>query len=267
MRVLREYRSPTLKVYMPGHRMLEFKIVMRNVPGAIAEASQLLYSHGVNILSGFQEARDERFIWVFVADLSGAGIEPEGLIEGLKGLGKVLAVEYSEPEMDGLVIDDLCFPLTTQGERSLILRSDTFNEIMRTIRDIVGRDAGNVIIYQLGVRAGAEKMRSLREHYRGLGDLELLKVALRERCAKGWCIAEILRIDMNLYKAEIRAEGLFECLETAADKVEYQGSQFFRGYLSGLLASLWGRRVSVEEVQCASKGREACIFKAEVGTA
>ncbi|MGC8850360.1 MAG: V4R domain-containing protein, partial [Candidatus Bathyarchaeia archaeon] len=150
-------------------------------------------------------------------------------------------------------------------ERSIILRSRTFNEMMNTIRDVVGRDAGNVIIYQLGVMAGAGKMRSLKEHYTGLEDLTLLNIALKERCAKGWCIAEILRLDKDLCKAEIRAEGLFECIEAAAGKAEYKGSQFFRGYLSGLLTGLWGRRISVEEVQCVSKGREACIFKAEAG--
>ncbi|MEM2123227.1 MAG: V4R domain-containing protein, partial [Candidatus Bathyarchaeia archaeon] len=210
--------------------------------------------------------RDERFNWVFIADLSETRIDLKRLIEEIRGLGKVLAVEYSEPDIDHLIIDDLCFPLMAQGERSLILRSRTFNELMQTVRDIVGRDAGDIIIYQLGVRAGTEKMRHLKEHYKGFEARDLLKIALKERSAKGWCIAGIQRLDEDLYKAEIRAEGLFECHEAAAVKAGYRGSQFFRGYLAGLLADLWGRRISVDEVECLSRGREACLFKAYPST-
>jgi predicted hydrocarbon binding protein/predicted amino acid-binding ACT domain protein len=264
---LREYRSPVLKAYMPGRRILEFKILLRNVPGAISEVSQILYGYRVNILSGYQEARDERFHWVFIADLSEAGIDPIRLLEEIKKLGKVIAVEYSEPEIDHLIIDDLYFPLMVQGERSLILRSGTFNEMMRALRDILGRDAGDIIIYQLGARAGADKMRHLKEYYKGFESRDLLKIALKERCAKGWCIAEIQRFDEDLCKAEVRAEGLFECLEAAAGEADRRGSQFFRGYLAGLLTSLWGKRISVDEVECISKRGTACIFKAYPGTA
>lgn len=257
-----EARNPLIKIYHPGRRICEFKIVLRNVPGAIAQSSELLYKRGINILSGFQEARDERFNWAFIADLTESEVEPKELIEELERLDKVITVKCSEPKIDHLIIDDLHFPLIAQGERALILRSTTLNEMMQTIRDIVGRSAGNIIIYQLGVRAGEEKIRHLKEYYKEFDPRDILDIALMERCAKGWCIAEITSLNEDSYTAEIKAKGLFECVQPSTQKMDHQGSHFFRGYIAGILTALWDRKISVEEVECISRGKEACIFKA-----
>lgn len=257
-----EARNPLIKIYRPGRRICEFKIVLRNVPGAIAQSSELLYRHGINILSGFQEARDELFNWTFIADLTESEVESKELIEELERLDKVVTVKCSEPKIEHLIIDNLHFPLIAQGERSLIFRSATLNGIMRTIRDIVGRDAGNIIIYQLGVRAGEDKIRHLKEYYKEFAPRDILDIALMERCVKGWCIAEIMSLDEYSYTAEIRAKGLFECVQPSTQRMDRQGSHFFRGYIAGLLTALWDRKISVEEVECMSRGKEACIFKA-----
>jgi len=84
---------------------------------------------------------------------------------------------------------------------------------------------------------------------------------MAERTAKGWCIAEFIEFSSKSITLIVRE--LFECLPFKG-KQENPASQFFRGYIAGLLRQILNKEVAVTEVECVAKGDAACKFVVEV---
>ncbi|MEM3713310.1 MAG: V4R domain-containing protein, partial [Thermoproteota archaeon] len=171
----------------------------------------------------------------------------------------VLEVNTSEQTFDGLIIDTLHFPLQVSGERSFTFRVETFGGILKRLYDKFGTGAA-VILYEMGVAAGESKAKSMIKKHR-LDKLKMIKLTMAERAAKGWCIAEVAEFSSK--NVTLMVKDLFECLPFKG-KQENSVSQFFRGYLAGLLRQIFNKDVTVTEVECVAKGDAACKFVAEV---
>jgi hypothetical protein len=70
----------------PGRHLAEFSIELANTPGALADASEILSKHRVNVLSGFHDAAR------FFADMTEADVSADRLVRDLKGLKVVSGV-------------------------------------------------------------------------------------------------------------------------------------------------------------------------------
>lgn len=248
--------------YSPGRELVEFIIELRNEPGAMAEVAEELAKRNVNILSGLHSARpgEARASWSFFADFTGAGLRPDEAAEALEKLPSVLSVKLVKAKFDGLIIDDEHFPLLVFGERSLTLRVETMAKMFARLREVLGAPA-NVLIYEMGVKAGEAKAESLRQKY-GIKGRKALEAILAERVAKGWAVPKILRYDEEKFLVEVEAEGLFECLPFKG-KLKEPNGLFFKGYLTGVLTVLLGERPNVAETRCVAKGDPLCAFTAK----
>jgi len=239
--------------------LVQFAIELKNIPGAIAEVAELFSAKHINILQGFHAVypNQKKAIWGFFADLKASNEDVEDLIKEINKLDCILGVKFSRPIIDGLIVDELHFPITVSNERSILMKTKTFAHCFRGLREKFGSGA-NFILYEMGKAAGENKVRNINEQY-NLDKLTALRLILAEKAAKGWCIPEIERFDEEKNEAIIVVQELFECVPFKGGNKGAK-SQFFRGYLAGALSQLFKKPVSVIETECVANGYRNCKF-------
>ncbi|KPV64438.1 MAG: hypothetical protein AOA65_0970 [Candidatus Bathyarchaeota archaeon BA1] len=262
VRVMADNRYPKdllYSVYSPGRRLVEYVVEGKNVPGAMAKISNHLAERGINILSGFHTGYpgEEAGVWGFFVDLTEAEVEPEEVAKQIGELDIVLDVRFSKAKFDGLIIDDLHFPIVVLGERSATLKVKTFGDMFERLYEAFGSGAA-VILYEMGVSAGGKEAKRVVERY-GIDGLRALQIILAERVAKGWGIPNIAEFDEKRVEATIKVEDLFECLPFKG-KYKEGRSHFFRGYLTGAFNQLFRKEASTTEIECIAKGDANCKF-------
>ncbi|MEM1557218.1 MAG: V4R domain-containing protein [Thermoproteota archaeon] len=247
--------------YLPNAKVVEWSLKARNIPKIFSLSLNTLAEKEVRFLSGFQSIdwNENSLLMGGFIDLTHSKLKAEDIKNLLRGIDGVLEINVSEQTFDGLVIDTLHFPLRVSGERSFTFRVETFGGILKRLYDKFGTGAA-VILYEMGVAAGESKAKSIIKKYR-LDKLKTLKLIMAERAAKGWCLAEVTEFSSK--KITLMVKELFECMPFQG-KQENAVSQFFRGYLTGLLRQIFNKDVSVTEVECIAKGDAACKFIAEI---
>jgi len=245
--------------YSEGGDLYQFAVKLKNTPGAIAKVANILFSRGVNILHGFHTAcpGQKEAVWGFFADLKNSDERVEDLVKAIEMLDTTLEVKFSRPIIDGLIVDELHFPVMVLEERSIIMKLKTFTGCFQRLYEKFGSGAA-FILYEMGKAAGEDKIKSLNESY-NLDKLTALRVIFAEKAAKGWSIPEIEKFDEKTVEASIVVQELFECAPFRGKNKEAK-SQFFRGYLAGVLGLLFNKPVSVVEVECIAKGDQRCKF-------
>lgn len=247
--------------YYPNARIVEWSLKARNVPKIMATIMNTLSEKEVRFLSGFQsiDPNENTFLIGGFLDLSTSKIKAEDVGEILRGVEGVLEVNIHDKMFDGLIIDELHFPLQVSGERSFTFRVETFGGILKRLYEKFGTGAA-VILHEMGVAAGEGRAKSAVKKHR-MDKLSILKLIMAERSAKGWCLAEVE--DFSSKKAMLTVNDLFECMPFKG-KQDRAVSQFFRGYLAGICRILFGKEVSVTEVECVAKGNPVCKFNIQV---
>jgi len=248
-----------VKVYSPNSQLVEFSVCLKNVPGAIAEVSNLLASLGVNIYSGFLNfyPGEDKGRWAFIAELKGVGVSAEDLASRIKGLRNVLEVDYMHAKFDSLLIDVMHFPLLVMGLRSFVFKVDTWGYIAAHLLKRFG-SGGAVILYEMGLKAGEARAKEVVAE--GFSGSLAFEVILEERVGLGWGIPKLIEFNEKNVEGSISVQDLFECLPFKGAANESR-SHLFRGYLVGVIQQLFNKKVKVEEVECIAKGDQACLFK------
>ncbi|MCX8183688.1 MAG: hypothetical protein N3F08_04655 [Crenarchaeota archaeon] len=241
----------------PEAELIEISVKMRRTPGVFTKVVKTLYEKKVKLFSGFHTVSredDTALIGAFI-DISNSSVQVKDIATDLESIEGVLEVNFSEKRFNGLMIDSLHFPLLVSGERSFTFRVETFGRIVESLYEKFGTGAA-VVLYQMGVSAGEDKVRSVLNKHR-MNKLDVLKLILAERTAKGWCMAELA--EFNTDRATLIVKELFECLPFKGRKGE-AFSQFFRGYLAGIFEHVLNTSVSVVEAECIAKGDPVCRF-------
>jgi len=246
------------RVHAPGRRIAELVVVVENVPGALAKVSGLMAEMGINILTnlGMAKAFEKEAVWSSFIDLTDTGLEVEDVVERLRKLDVVLDVKCSE-EVGELLVDTLHFPVMLDRDRHVLLRVETFGKAFGRLFDIFGSGAVT-IIYQMGRESGMSKAEKVMREY-GLKGVDALRVILKERVAKGWCIPEIEVFNEKKNEAVIKVYELFECLPFKG-KLKEPRSHLARGYIAGVFKAIFGVDCMVTETECLAKGDPYCRF-------
>jgi len=251
--------------YLPGGRLAEFFIrLRREAEPEFFGVLKSLRERDILGLSGFYDTdieKNEVSIGFFIdlSKISMKGEGPEKIVEELKKIDGILELKFSQRTFkDGLIIDELFFPLMVGGERSFTLRVESFGAILKRLYEKFGTGAA-VILYEMGMSLGESKVEGIVKKYK-VDKKTALEIILAERSAKGWCIAEVK--ELNGRRAIIVARELFECLPFKG-RQERAVSQLFRGYLAGIFQKLYGKSFTVSEVECIAKGDDVCRFLVE----
>jgi len=246
--------------YLPGRKLIEYLVLTDDLVSTLAEITWRAKEKGVEIVAGnlTTEPRSPLRHFSFFADLTHSEITPE---EFEKELFKVEGVKevFSQPgSSEGLLVDRLHFPLMVMEERAITLRVETFGDLLQSFNQAENH---KLTFFRMGVKTGLRKARKVSQL--GLSPPQALDLVLTERIAKGWGVPTIRKFNGD--SVEVEMQDLFECLPFKGKGKESR-SQFFRGYLSGVVSGLLGKEVIMEEVKCLAKGDKSCCFVSTPGS-
>ncbi|MDW8034661.1 MAG: hypothetical protein RMI79_07025, partial [Nitrososphaerota archaeon] len=233
------------KAYLPRARLGELYVRAKRT--SLKHIINLFYEKNIIELSGFinLDLEKDEIVKGALIDVSKSSKSLAEIIEDVKNIDGVLEVRFSDNVLNGLIIDELFFPLMVGGERSFTLRVESFGAILKRLYEKFGTGAA-VILYEMGLGMGESKFKSVLNKYR-VDKQTAVKIILAERSAKGWCIARLS--ESNNKGAVVLVKDLFECIPFR-DKQDKPISQLFRGYLAGIFQQVCGRNISVTETEC-----------------
>lgn len=249
--------------FSPGKKLAHFVIALQDIPGAFETSAAIATKHHVNILSGFHCAPSgsSQGFWSFFADFTDADIDPKGLAQELQFLPSSADVRFKVPQR-GLLIDSFHFPIQLGGRRAMIMRTGSFASMFTRIIGMFGDGAAaRVVIYQMGEAAGRAMMKELVDELGAALVREELRSIIGLYSSYGWGVFNLVSLDLDKIRAEIRARDNFEC--SNFDKSTVPRSNFVRGHIAGWFSELVGSRVEVAEEYCVSKGDPFCYFVAQ----
>ncbi|MBO3769898.1 MAG: hypothetical protein JTT15_05825, partial [Candidatus Brockarchaeota archaeon] len=153
------------EIHSAGSRLAEFYLRLKST--SLEKITKFLLENNIVELSGFQnfDYKNNEIIKGFLADLSGSKNDLKTIVESLKNLDGILEVRFSDNVLNGIIIDELFFPLMVGGERSFTFRVESFGAILKRLYEKFGTGAA-VILYEMGLGMGESKFKSVVSKYR-----------------------------------------------------------------------------------------------------
>jgi len=144
----------TFIAYHEKNKLLyEFFVKTKNKPNVLAAVAGVFGENGINILASSAVGIGEVGYLYFFVDLSHTTIKIENIVEALKNLGVVLEVKVRKGFEDGLIVDELSYPVTLcKGERNAVIIP--YNSFINNI--ICDKCLDNNKIKLLGLSIGKE---------------------------------------------------------------------------------------------------------------
>ena len=244
----------------PGRRLAQFVLTLKNVKGALAQASEEVAKAHINMLSGFENASSdaELGVWSFFADVSGMRDDLEALRRRLLALPAVKRVEIVLAE-DGFMVDSQHFPVRVSNRRALVMRTEALSEMISHMWRVFGSGAAT-IIDQMAEAMGRYSAQELLDDYGKEFVLKNLVEVLHTYTSLGYAKIDVVRRN-EPSSFTVHAAELFEC-EANAKKSLRRKSIFFRGHLRGFISTIHDADYEVTEAQCVAEGDETCSFVA-----
>jgi len=193
------------------------------------------------------------------ADLTKSRNVLRKLVEKIRSLRFVEKVEAIKPMFKGFTVDTTYSQPTLAGGRVIILREPAYEGFIKGLRERFG-SVGKEFLYYIGLDMGYKVFKAHSKIIRKVGGgLKELLVFLKEIFkGSGLGIVEHIDIDFDNKTAIIRVQNSFECrLFKESGNVE---SHVIRGFIAGLMSSLFKTKVNVIETKCIAKGDPYCEF-------
>lgn len=244
--------------YAPGRKLAQIVLRLKNVQGALAQASKAVAEMGINMLSGFDSASSvsKVGIWSFFADITDSKFDTDSLRKRLLALPVVMDVEVLL-DMNGFMVDRQHFPVRFSNRRALILRTEALSEMVSHMWRVFGSGAVT-IIDQMAEAMGRYTAQELIEDFGREFVVGELEEVLQTYAALGYAqIAAVRSADSG--SMTIHTRDLFECEANARNKLRRK-SIFFRGHLRGFMSAIFQAEFEVTEFQCITDGDDACSF-------
>jgi len=120
------------------------------------------------------------------------------------------------------------------------------------------KSAGEAFLYYMGKNGGIKFADTLKKELLVADTSTFLNLLLQLFAITGMCSdAKLLEYNEENGKIHLSFSELFECKNLRKEK---PNSQFFRGFIAGVVSSLWKTDVKVEEVTCTATGSDFCQF-------
>lgn len=252
-----------LFISFPKRRLAEIFIELKNVPGALAETSDLLFRYGVNILTGIHiaGALDVGY-WIFFADFTNAIEPPRVIVEKLRTLDKVIDAKYVEAK--NFIMESFLYPVTSWDRRCVIMDAEQLGLSLTKMKELLGSGGAMLLFYQ-GFEYGSQLMKWIKSviGYK-ISTNELLKILFKAYRTSGWGLAELVESDVKEKVFVIRVHECFEALSRSNAKIENSSCDFNRGFWSGALTGILGVKMRAMEEKCIRKGDSYCEFKVKL---
>jgi predicted hydrocarbon binding protein len=249
----------TLDEVKLGEKCVQICLVLKDVPGALAETARLLADAKVNIKTGstfFLPEYPNAGIWSSFVDFSKATKSLQEVLEDLKLLNVVLDVRLEEPKPTPF--ERIHFPVLHATTRAVVLPIGMFWALWNGFERILRPSGLAAVLYDAGKKVGENAAKRLREMFKVQGE-ELIQALAQAGKATGWGVTEVRRIDMKKPSATIIVKDCFEAV--AWRKKPYTVCHWTRGYLAGYMSNVFGNPVEAVETKCMAVGESYCEFK------
>lgn len=151
-------------LYAPRKRVVEFKIHLKNAPGALLSVVKTFYKHKINIIGGYlpNTPIEPTGYWTVFADFTRSTITPEVFVKELKRRRKVIDVKYVEGE--NFLIDAYRFKVVTPVGRVFTLTVNGYASVVRALREAFG-SAADYILFTQGVKYRETMLKAYLEAF------------------------------------------------------------------------------------------------------
>ena len=244
-----------------GKRMAQVVVRMKDEVGAMSSVTTLAASIGVDTRQSMTYSlEDGTAIYNAFVVLNGPKATLVKLVERLEASPFVLQAQAFEGH-DGVVVDQVSFPVNWQGRRVVILSQSATTQMFEAIRHILG-SGGEVVLYQQGLRYG----RDLAGYFIDKLGRDYLErnydYGLAVLAATGWGTPELSRSAEEFPNITVRLKSCLECEGLRHDRAV---CSFMRGFLSGVFGAISGKVVHCEERSCIAMGNPSCEFSLRGG--
>jgi len=259
MEVTRKGISLPIAMRSSGSKIILLKLTLENIPGALAKVAKVLADHGVNILSSIINASKgaQNATMISFVDYTRVQESIEELANKLRELNVVLDVTVVKPQMPGLIVNELLYPLSYMGVRVVCFHIACIGELLRQLYNKFGPSA-KALMYYAGY-SGIKKIVGALYGITGLKDLALLHACLQLFKASGFGEFEIKSFNLKPVHISIEAYDLFECVPFKGELKE-PNSQIFRGILAETVEEIAREPALAIEEKCIAKGDPYCKF-------
>lgn len=246
-----------------GRRVAEVSAIASDLAGLIVLLSCVASKRTVDVLnSTVAKINDGRLLISLFVDYTDSGMTIEGIEQCLAGLGVVEKISVNGEIAKGVAFNNHLFPLLIGDKRAVAFEVEHYRAMLDLLRERLG-EAANALLYDLGHRYGRSFAGQVRSETR-LSDNELVKVALAEVQAAGWCVVSGFLMDADKLAWKVSVRQLFECSQRKTDGMGGR-SHFFRGFIAGLFSEAFELdNVSCVETLCSSNSANVCEFAAWV---
>jgi len=244
--------DPSRILFSPEKKLYGYWMKLDNLVGVLEKISKLFASHGINILKAIITSNEEGADAIFYCDFTRSKIEEEDLLSKFRKVREVKDIRLIRPIIDGLLIDDIHFPITVSNERYLLFRERSFRMFVKEMRDELG-SAAEAFLYYTGKKIGEETWRELDKYTEDIfSKLEIFK-ALFKNDGLG-----VIEMDISDKTSKIRVHDSLECKQGIGSGKRY--SHLIRGMLEVLFKEAYAQDVKVIETKCIALGDEYCEF-------
>lgn len=246
--------------YSPNKHVFLGSVKLRDVPGALANASAAVADLGLNLIESNSSSDSSTGVaeWGFFADAIDGHISPSWVEKALKKTPEVLDCRVRGAE-GRVVVDTLHYPLMLSiGAPAILIRREVFANMLKFVVETFG-SGGKALVFQLGKAAGEKDGTDLKNEIGEERILENLPELVNLYTAQGWGIPELLELSFEPLRATIRLDDCFECKPRNSI---IPASNFIRGHLAGLAKAFFDKEIECVETKCIAKGDSFCEFEA-----
>ncbi|MEM3537555.1 MAG: V4R domain-containing protein [Candidatus Korarchaeum sp.] len=255
-----DFRVPLSRITIaPGRRLIAFLLeVTEDRIGVIRDIAELMGNLKLNIhqMSAYVESGKGGVYLVISVPQELPLDELKSKLSSIKGIGRVL---HQACDVEGLLIDELNFPLMRYGDRVFTLTDRAWASLRSNLASTVGLQAYYALIFRIGYEMGKGFAETYSEIARksGIEDpIDVMRyVMARMLAASGWAKA---RIEVSERTLRVILKDGLEAI--ASGRSEGPSCYFTKGIIAGALTRILRSPVEVSEMKCQAAGGDHCEF-------
>jgi predicted hydrocarbon binding protein len=231
--------------------------------GPTTELLKIFDSKGIVSITITSHQKDLVAYDFVIVDLTGKKHLKKELEKEIKErFGKrLLLFECTDTGIPGFIYNMKGFPLIFNFSDAYLPMAALSTSAWKTLFEGLTKrfgSGGMVIMWFMGNDAGEGKAKVLLNLNGKLTNVERIKIALARLQSFGWGKFELVECDDRGKRVVIRVQDNFEDILTK-DLKDYQNS-FLRGFLVGLICTLFNKACRGMETKCINKGDPYCEF-------
>jgi predicted hydrocarbon binding protein/predicted amino acid-binding ACT domain protein len=248
----------SLEETLPGEKLYEVCVLLKDKPGALAKAAQALADAGVNIKaesSFYVPNYDGMCFWTAFLDLSKTALNIDALKKNLLELDVIEDARIEEPIP--VPFEVMHFPALHANTRAMIMTIGSYWALMSRLEKILTPSGMTALHYDAGKSVGEHMAVRLTEIYH-LDVDALIKAFAQAEKAIGWGVMEFRQIDFKRRSGTVVVRNGFEA--EAWGKKNYKVCDVTRGVIAGFMSIVFSKPVEVKETKCLANGSKYCEF-------